>query len=718
MHLLRRCRFAVCVCALIPSVARAGGGPENALIMVDPTNVESMHVANYYRAAWNIPEQNVLYFNPNAANYATFAANNIPALMGFLDTSGITDHIDYVVVMPGGSFYVYAPGLISDSCSSVSRFSISGAYTGALISDEILGGLPSNTRNRYSKTASDEARAFDSSQSWDNGVPSSSVNARRYFIGAMLGYTGPRGNSRQEILDMVDRSVAVTGTRPAGTFYFMETSDPLRSGPRDAAFDAAVASIVARGGAAAHLLGIVPDGHHDCLGIMTGWTEPHILTADATVLPGAICDHLTSYAATFDTASQEKLSTWISAGASGSWGTVEEPCNYPGKFPHARAHVYYFQGLSLGESLLRSASFMPFQGLLYGDPLTRPFAYLPEVDVADAPSSPVSGPLTLTPSATTAHPTATIAYFDLLLDGVFQQRVFPGFQFNVDTTRFADGEHELRVLAYDSTLIRSVGRWIGPLVIDNLGRATTLDVVPLTGDRSTPFVCDMQDVTGGAAEVRLTHNGRVVAAASGSSATLTVYGLTLGAGPVRVQAEALFADGRRVCSPFIELNVADADGTPSGQPPVAFSYTKRVRRNRPFVVELPAAFDNSGSALTYVLVSSPAKASVASGVTGPYRLMTPLAGACHLDSFTFKVVSPAGESGVATVTLDFGPCAGDLNCDGSINGFDIEPFVLAISDPITYAEEFPDCDLTLGDMNDDGSVNGFDIDSFVDALGG
>ncbi len=59
---------------------------------------------------------------------------------------------------------------------------------------------------------------------------------------------------------------------------------------------------------------------------------------------------------------------------------------------------------------------------------------------------------------------------------------------------------------------------------------------------------------------------------------------------------------------------------------------------------------------------------------------------------------------------------GDLNCDGSLNGQDITPFILAIGDPAGYASQYPDCFLTNADMNNDGSVNGQDIQGFVDAL--
>lgn len=61
---------------------------------------------------------------------------------------------------------------------------------------------------------------------------------------------------------------------------------------------------------------------------------------------------------------------------------------------------------------------------------------------------------------------------------------------------------------------------------------------------------------------------------------------------------------------------------------------------------------------------------------------------------------------------------GDLNCDGQVNGFDIDAFVLALEDPTVYDATYPSCDAELADANGDGSVNGFDIDSFVILLGG
>ena len=56
---------------------------------------------------------------------------------------------------------------------------------------------------------------------------------------------------------------------------------------------------------------------------------------------------------------------------------------------------------------------------------------------------------------------------------------------------------------------------------------------------------------------------------------------------------------------------------------------------------------------------------------------------------------------------------GDMNCDGSVDFFDIDGFVLAVTDPAGYEAAFPDCDIMNADCNGDGSVDFFDIDAFV-----
>jgi len=61
---------------------------------------------------------------------------------------------------------------------------------------------------------------------------------------------------------------------------------------------------------------------------------------------------------------------------------------------------------------------------------------------------------------------------------------------------------------------------------------------------------------------------------------------------------------------------------------------------------------------------------------------------------------------------------GDLNCDGAVNAFDIDPFVLALTDPQGYQAAYPNCAIELADANADGVVNGFDVDALVELITG
>ncbi len=68
--------------------------------------------------------------------------------------------------------------------------------------------------------------------------------------------------------------------------------------------------------------------------------------------------------------------------------------------------------------------------------------------------------------------------------------------------------------------------------------------------------------------------------------------------------------------------------------------------------------------------------------------------------------------------LQVGGMPGDMNCDGLVNAFDIDPFVLALTDPDGYRSGFPSCSVNNADANGDGVVNAFDIDPFVALLTG
>ena len=61
---------------------------------------------------------------------------------------------------------------------------------------------------------------------------------------------------------------------------------------------------------------------------------------------------------------------------------------------------------------------------------------------------------------------------------------------------------------------------------------------------------------------------------------------------------------------------------------------------------------------------------------------------------------------------------GDCNCDGYVDFFDIDAFVLALNDLAGYGTAYPDCNPLNADCNGDGAVDFFDIDAFVAILVG
>jgi hypothetical protein len=74
--------------------------------------------------------------------------------------------------------------------------------------------------------------------------------------------------------------------------------------------------------------------------------------------------------------------------------------------------------------------------------------------------------------------------------------------------------------------------------------------------------------------------------------------------------------------------------------------------------------------------------------------------------------APAPEIGLATATCGMG----DMNNDGLVNGYDIDPFVLALTNLEAYYADYPYLQFSMpyrADMDCDELVTGFDIDPFV-----
>lgn len=290
--------------------------------------------------------------------------------------------------------------------------------------------------------------AFHRATRWArDGHIFSASEGRRYYLSAMLGYVGEKANTVAEVLACLRGAAAADGTRPAGTVYYMVSTDWARTGPREWAFRSAVEALGKLGVKGEVLQGVLPPQKADVAGAMIGIAGFSWPSCSSRIVPGAFCDHLTSYGAVMTGTSQTLLSEFIRHGAAGACGTVTEPYAIPAKFPSAFLHVYYAAGCSLAEAFYQSLR-GPYQQLLVGDPLCRPWARIPEVKVEGLKAGEtVRQARRLKVSVAKAEPPV---WLELYVNGRLQATTAGsggGRELVLDPRGLAAGQHEARVVA-------------------------------------------------------------------------------------------------------------------------------------------------------------------------------------------------------------------------------------------------------------------------------
>jgi uncharacterized protein (TIGR03790 family) len=181
---------------------------------------------------------------------------------------------------------------------------------------------------------------------------------------------------------LINRGVAADATRPAGDGWLVRTTDADRS-PRWTDFS----TLPAAWGSALKLnyvdnsAGLPGDnalsGKSNVLFYLTGLTSVANLST-LQFRPGALADTLTSTGGFLPTgAGQMPITAWLDAGATASYGTVEEPCNFQQKFSRASVLIdHYWRGATAIEAYWKAVQW-PGQGLFVGEPLAQPFRDAP-----------------------------------------------------------------------------------------------------------------------------------------------------------------------------------------------------------------------------------------------------------------------------------------------------------------------------------------------------
>ncbi len=308
-------------------------GPQHLALIVNDSDPQSRRIAEYYAVRRQIPQRNVIHIS--------FAPGD--SVMSPADFRVLKSAVDEDT--PGE---VQAYALTWTMPYRVGCMSITTAFAAGFGPEFCAATCKPTRASPYFD--SDSRRPFDD-LGWRPSI--------------MLA-----GGSFEDVRTLIERGVASDYSRPAGSAYLLSTSDRGRNtraryyhGIQLMQSDRFRISLQQRD---------VLKHRPDIMFYFTGLARVTALDSN-TFLPGAVADHLTSAGGMLNDSTQMSSLRWLEAGATGSYGTVTEPCNFVEKFPHPGIVIdRYLDGETLLESYWKSVRW-PGQGVFIGEPLARPF---------------------------------------------------------------------------------------------------------------------------------------------------------------------------------------------------------------------------------------------------------------------------------------------------------------------------------------------------------
>jgi uncharacterized protein (TIGR03790 family) len=302
-------------------------------LVVNDADPDSVAVADYYRLRRKVPGANVVHVH-------------IPGKPHTLGAARFAELKEQIDARLGPS--IQAVLMVWTAPYAVGCNSITAAYTlgfdAAQCEHTCAAGKPSAYFN------SNSARPFtDLGTRLSMLLPTESVAAAKALI---------------------DRGVA-SGVRLApASAYYLVTSETARNS-RSAFFPPA-GRIGAKKLTTKTLRADALDGVRDIIIYQTGMARVAKLET-LRFVPGALADHLTSAGGDLLGDAQMSSLRWLEAGATASYGSVSEPCNYWQKFPNPSVLLrHYVQGDSAIEAYWKSVAW-PAQGVFIGEPLAAPY---------------------------------------------------------------------------------------------------------------------------------------------------------------------------------------------------------------------------------------------------------------------------------------------------------------------------------------------------------
>jgi uncharacterized protein (TIGR03790 family) len=311
--------------------------PGQLAIVINDADPNSVKVGEYYRKRRNIPSDNVVHVS----------IPDKPREISFERFQELKEEIDSHLG-PG----IQAVLMIWTAPYKVECNSITGAYT--------LGFDPSQC---VKTCASGRSSPYFNSRSTR---PFTDLKLRL----SMLLPTDSVADAKA----LIDRGASAGFRTVPATAYYLVTSEKARNSR--AGFFPPPGRIEARKLSTKTMQADVLDGAKDVMIYQTGMARVDKLET-LHFLPGALADHLTSLGGDLLGEGQMSSLRWLEAGATASYGSVSEPCNYWQKFPNPTVLLkHYVQGNSAIEAYWKSVAW-PTQGLFIGEPLAAPYRKRP-----------------------------------------------------------------------------------------------------------------------------------------------------------------------------------------------------------------------------------------------------------------------------------------------------------------------------------------------------
>lgn len=391
---------------LAVNLARAGGSGLNVMVVVNQNSTNSVQLGNDYCALRGVPPQNMLRltnWTGGSINWspADFQIRLLTPLLSAIASRGLTQQVQFVLLSMDIPYRVTDGS--NENSTTAALFYGFKTNTASPVPGIPSCSLPDNSSNSYAYSE------LPFSQAAPNTAATNS------FLAMMLTDT-----NLADAENTLCRGVAADFSYPTQTVYLAKTTDQARN-VRFPEFDNSVFENQVVGNYAVTRINTDSTTFTDLFGLQTGLAGYSLATNE--FVPGALGDTLTSYAGYLleDSGGQTTALAVLEAGASGSYGTVVEPCNYTQKFPDPVDYFYQTRGFSLAEAYYQSV-LNPFEGLFVGEPLAAPFARPGDASWSSLTNGSVlSGQVALSPAFTATTTNLPLAQADLFLDGTWFQ---------------------------------------------------------------------------------------------------------------------------------------------------------------------------------------------------------------------------------------------------------------------------------------------------------